>query len=95
MRIRSRERRAGAAHGLELAFLFGTFTYSFIRDNVPVPDDGRDRDNPLRELFSGPDVAGRERLSAAMMSYWGQFARSGDPGTGTAHDLPACANRTG
>ena len=31
----------------------------------------------------------RERVSAAMMSYRGEFAHSGDPGTGRRRELPA------
>ncbi|HZR84746.1 MAG TPA: carboxylesterase family protein [Candidatus Binatia bacterium] len=62
----------GAAHGFEIPFVFGHF------------DLGRE----ARQLFTTENEAGREELSRAMMSYWAQFARSGDPGRGTRGDLP-------
>jgi para-nitrobenzyl esterase len=55
----------GAAHGLEIAFVFGRF-------------DGAT--SALGDLYS--DSPGRDALSDSMMSYWAQFAVSGDPGTG-------------
>ena len=62
----------GAAHGMEIPFVFGRFS-----------------------LFGSEDVFREERreldleLSAAMMSYWTQFAATGAPGTGRAGELPA------
>ena len=56
----------GAGHGLEINFVFGDF------------DDGFN----LAMLQSEDNMPGREALSEAMMNYWGEFAHSGDPGTG-------------
>jgi len=79
----------GAAHGLELAFVFDTFTYAFVHDDLPSPDEVQNGDAPEhRWLFNEANRTSRERISAAMMSYWGQFAHSGDPGTGRHHELP-------
>ena len=36
----------------------------------------------LHYRLGDPDDPGRRRLSAAMISYWAQFAYSGDPGKG-------------
>jgi len=54
----------GAAHGLEIAFVFGEF----------------ERGLGLKYLY--PKSPARDALSSSMMSYWAEFARSGDPGTG-------------
>ncbi len=79
----------GAAHGLELAFVFDTFTYAFVHDDLPSPDEEKTGDAPQhRWLFSEANRASRERISAAMMSYWGQFAHTGDPGAGRPGELP-------
>jgi para-nitrobenzyl esterase len=63
----------GAAHGFEIPFVFGHW------------DLGRQGNL----LFTDENRAGREALSAAMMSYWAQFADSGDPGRGRRGELPA------
>ena len=55
----------GAAHGLEIAFVFGRF-------------DGATA--MLGDIYDASP--GRDALSNSMMSYWSEFARSGDPGTG-------------
>ncbi|MFL5322219.1 MAG: carboxylesterase/lipase family protein [Myxococcaceae bacterium] len=60
----------GAAHGLELPFVFGHF------------DLGR-----LNIIFPEETKQSREELSAAMMGYWAELARSGNPGKGGA-ELP-------
>jgi para-nitrobenzyl esterase len=39
-------------------------------------------------LTSEENKPGREWLSERMGSYWAEFARHGDPGRGTAGDLP-------
>ena len=52
----------GAAHGLEIPFVFGHFQMG-----------------PLNILFTEENRAGREELSRAMMSYWANFAKTGDP----------------
>ena len=62
----------GAAHGLEIPFVFGWF------DLGPQ--------TPL--LFHDDNAAGRLELSNAMMSYWANFARTGDPGKGSDGELP-------
>lgn len=63
----------GAAHGLEIPFVFGHW------------DIG-----PQSDLLFGDDGE-QERLglSAAMMSYWSNFAYTGNPGRGRNNDLPA------
>jgi para-nitrobenzyl esterase len=55
----------GAAHAVELFFVFGYFPNSM---KVLIPDSTSD------------EVA---LLSNSMMSYWAQFARTGNPGAGT------------
>ncbi len=63
----------GAAHGLEIPFVFGRW------------DLGR----RSRFLFRPENRAAREELSDAMRSYWVEFAASGRPGRGLRGDLPA------
>lgn len=58
----------GAAHGLELSFVFGDFTGGI----------------PIQRLLSSENAAGRKALSLTMMDYWGQFAHTGDPRRGTS-----------
>ena len=65
-------RLLGAAHALEIPFIFGHF------------DLGRDAD----VIWTAANEPGRQTLSAAMMSYWAAFAYSGDPGTGRRGELP-------
>jgi para-nitrobenzyl esterase len=55
----------GAAHGLEIAFVFGSFDRA---------------SSALGDIYAASE--GRDGLSASMMSYWSQFARTGDPGRG-------------
>ena len=54
----------GAAHGLEIAFVFGSF------------DDG------LGVSYIYPGDANQMALSDSMMSYWSEFAYTGNPGMG-------------
>jgi para-nitrobenzyl esterase len=61
----------GAAHGLEIAFVFGHF----------------DGGNNAR-IFTEENAAGREALSRSMMSYWAEFAYTGDPGIGRSGKQP-------
>jgi para-nitrobenzyl esterase len=65
----------GAAHALEIPFVFSQFD---------VGDMGR-------RIFTEANRAGREALSAQMMSYWVEFARSGDPGRGREGAAPRWA----
>lgn len=59
----------GAAHGIEIPFVFGSFDL-------------------FAAVFNEKSRPGREKLSRAMMSYWAQFAYTGDPGRGREGDLP-------
>jgi para-nitrobenzyl esterase len=61
----------GAAHGIEIPFVFGDFRY-----------------HEYEQLFDAGNRESRERLSAAVMSYWAAFAYRGDPGRGMNGDLP-------
>ncbi|HZP41336.1 MAG TPA: carboxylesterase family protein [Candidatus Binatia bacterium] len=63
----------GAAHALEIPFVFGHF----------------DMGTEGNRLFTPANEPGRLALSRAMMSYWAAFARDGAPGRGTRGDLPA------
>ena len=65
----------GAAHGLEIPFVFGHF------DLGPQ--------TPL--LFNDDNAEGRVALSARMMAYWAAFARDLDPGTGADDGGPRWA----
>jgi para-nitrobenzyl esterase len=62
----------GAGHGLEIPFVFGGF------DRGPLAPYMIDDDNR----------AAAEKLSAEMMSYWAEFAHSGDPGRGRDGSVP-------
>jgi para-nitrobenzyl esterase len=61
----------GAAHAIEIPFVFGNF-------EIPL----------LRSLFAEDDLASRQQLSRAMMSYWAEFAANGAPGRGSKGELP-------
>jgi para-nitrobenzyl esterase len=65
-------RMLGAAHAFEIPFVFGHW------------DLGREGSR----IFTADNAPGREALSAQMMGYWAQFARSGNPGRGTAGTQP-------
>jgi para-nitrobenzyl esterase len=56
----------GAAHGLEIPFVFGHFDLGWA----------------TRFLFDDDKRPGYEDLSKSMMSYWAEFAYNGDPGRG-------------
>ena len=60
----------GAAHALEIPFVFGNFDLGWL--SYP--------------LFSDDNEPGRLALSRKMMSYWVQFARTGSPGRGVEGD---------
>jgi para-nitrobenzyl esterase len=62
----------GAAHAVEIPFVFGGLNLG-----------GRGK------YFFDPDrLPAAEALSRAIMSYWAEFARTGDPGGGTSGTLP-------
>ena len=56
----------GAGHGLEISYVFGDF-----EGGISIPF-----------LLSEDNEPGRLALSRSMMSYWAEFAYSGDPGAG-------------
>jgi para-nitrobenzyl esterase len=64
----------GAGHSLEIPFVFGHFKLLGAFD---------------RFAFTKENAPGRLALSDAMMSYWANFAATGDPGRGVKGDLPA------
>ncbi len=54
----------GAAHAMEIPYVFGNFP------------------NSAKAIFPESLTPGRDRLSHSMMSYWSEFAYSGNPGAG-------------
>ncbi len=62
----------GAAHGLEIPFVFGWLSLGPVTEYV-YPEEGAEAN---------------KRLASSMMSYWGQFAYTGDPGSGRDGSLP-------
>ncbi|MAE95201.1 MAG: carboxylesterase, partial [Deltaproteobacteria bacterium] len=65
----------GAAHALEIPFVFGGFRLGRL----------------TRFVFDEKGAASREELGRRMRSYWVHFARTGDPRRGVDGDLPAWA----
>jgi len=63
----------GAAHSTEMAFVFGDWDVGFI---------------PPGSLYDPATNPGRDQLSNAMMSYWSNFAYTGEPGRGRDDNLP-------
>lgn len=63
----------GAAHATEIDFVF---------------DAARPGAGFMSGFYTEENAAGREPLSAAMSSYWAQFAHTGNPGRGRKGDLP-------
>jgi para-nitrobenzyl esterase len=57
----------GAGHAMEIPFIFGNFQL--------------DENSVMRFSWSEENRPGREELSHAMMTYWANFARTGDPNT--------------
>jgi len=66
------DRVLGASHGFEIPFVFGHF----------------DLGPEAIGLFTPFNRKARRELSAAMMSYWAEFAHAGDPGRGRDGSLP-------
>jgi len=66
-------RFVGAAHGFEIPFVFGHWDLG-AQGNV---------------IFGEENRAGREALSERMLSYWANFAWTGEPGRGRLRNLPA------
>ncbi|MDE0884774.1 MAG: carboxylesterase family protein [Myxococcota bacterium] len=64
----------GAAHGMEIPFVFGHFRFG--------------DETMSAALFDEEGEPGRRSVSDAMMSYWAEFAYSGAPGRGRAGELP-------
>jgi para-nitrobenzyl esterase len=62
----------GAAHGFEIPFVFGHW---YLGPEAEV-------------VWTHHNLPGRTALAAAMMSYWAEFARTGDPARGRGRDLP-------
>lgn len=65
----------GAAHGLEVAYIFGGFEGA-----IGAPG-----------LYNDDNIAGRDRLGEDMRSYWSEFASTGAPGKGRSGTLPQWA----
>ena len=63
----------GAAHAMEVPFVFGRLSLGDF----------------TQYIFSDERRPQAEALSAAMTSYWTQFAATGDPGKGRQGELPA------
>ena len=63
---------AGAAHGFEIPFVFGHFD---------IGDEGN-------MIFTEKNEPARRKLSEQMISYWVNFAKTGQPGRGLRGDLP-------
>lgn len=62
----------GAAHGLEVAYVFDDFDGGIIAPG----------------LYNQDNSPGRDVLAAQMRSYWSEFARTGKPGKGREGVLP-------
>ena len=66
----------GAAHSLEIAFVFYDFDQFMVPDFAPM-------------VYTPENLPGRLELGASMSSYWAEFAYNGDPGTGrSGTELP-------
>lgn len=63
----------GAAHALEIPFVMGQFRFLGKAD---------------KWVFTEENEKERLELSAGMMAYWAEFARSGSPGNGGQANLP-------
>jgi para-nitrobenzyl esterase len=59
----------GAAHGLEIPFVFYDFNQFMVPSFAPM-------------VYTPENLPGRLELGSSMSSYWAEFAYSGDPGLG-------------
>lgn len=66
-------RLLGAAHAMEIPFVFNHFEFFGRLD---------------QGLFTNANADGREALAGAMGAYWAEFARTGDPGAAGGPDWP-------
>jgi para-nitrobenzyl esterase len=64
----------GAAHAMEIPFVFNHFTFFGRLDPA---------------LFNNDNAAGRSALAGSMGAYWAEFARTGDPGRAGGPHWPA------
>ncbi len=64
----------GAAHAMEIPFVFNHFTFFGRLDGA---------------LFNDSNASGRQALASSMGAYWAEFARTGDPGSAGGADWPA------
>ena len=62
----------GAAHAFEIPFIMGDFDFG----------------DQTSFLYDKKKTQERDRLSLSMMSYWAEFARSGNPSTSNNSNLP-------
>ncbi len=66
------DRMLGAAHGLEIAYVFGAPSI----------------DSKAFSFNTDESLPAREKLAYSMSSYWANFAYTGAPDRGRQHDLP-------
>lgn len=62
----------GATHGMEISYVFGDFIGGL----------------PFHITYNRDNAEGREKLAKEMMSYWANFAYTGDPARGRDNDSP-------
>lgn len=68
----------GASHAMEIPFVLGNFQ--------------KDQDSALRFAWTEANRPGREQLSRIMMSYWANFARTGNPNGPGLPEWPRWSN---
>lgn len=70
-------RLLGAAHAMEIPFVFNHFEFFGRLDSA---------------LFNDENARGREALAQSMGAYWAEFARTGDPNAAGGPDWPVWAD---